>query len=90
MTVTTKKQGVSVLGAKALNEYIEDLTVTLLLRMIPRTLPIVSIAVSAHSNHEIMEHSGKMAFMVYRKRFIQRKKTMAVQKKGVRATCSKR
>jgi len=69
---------VSVLGAKAVEEYIEDLSVSLLGRLIPRTLPIpvVTMAISAHSNHEIMEHSGNTAFMVYRKRFIERKKEL--------------
>ena len=69
---------ISVLGAKALEEYIEDLSVSLLGRLIPRALPIpiVTIAISAHSNHEIMEHSGNTAFMVYRKRFIERKKEL--------------
>lgn len=72
--IKTIKKGVSVFGAKALEEYIEDLTVALLVRLVPRSLPVISMAVSAHSNHEIMEHSGKTAFMVYRKRFIERKK----------------
>lgn len=69
---------ISVLGAKALEEYIEDLSVSLLGRLIPRTLPIpvVTMAISAHSNHEIMEHSGNTAFMVYRKRFIERKREL--------------
>lgn len=71
---TTAKKGVSVLGSKALEEYIEHLTVTLIVRLIPRALPIVSMVVSAHSNYEIIEHSGQAAFMVYRKRFIERKK----------------
>jgi len=70
--VTTKK-GVSVLGAKVLEGYIEDLTVALLVRLIPRSLPVISMVVSSHSNYEIMEHSGETAFMVYRKRFIERK-----------------
>jgi hypothetical protein len=69
---------VSVLGAKALEEYIEDLTMDLLARLIPRALPIpvVTMAISAHSDHEIMENSGNTAFMVYRKRFIERKKEL--------------
>ena len=71
---TTAKKGVSVLGSKALEEYIEHLTAALIVRLIPRALPVVSMAVSAHSNHEIIEHSGNAAFMVYRKRFIKRKK----------------
>ena len=68
------ERGVAVLGAKALEEYIEHLTTAILVRLVPRALPVVSVVVSAHSNHEIMEHSGKAAFMVYRKRFIERKK----------------
>jgi len=68
------KKGVSVLGAKALEDIIESLTVNLLVRLVPRSLPVISMVVSSHSNHEIMEHSGKMAFMIYRKRFIERKK----------------
>ena len=70
----TAQKGVSVLGSKALEEYIEHLTAALIVRLVPRALPIVSMAVSAHSNHEIIEHSGQAAFMVYRKRFIERKK----------------
>ena len=72
----TAKKGVSVLGSKALEEYIEHLTAALIVRLLPRALPIVSMAVSAHSNHEIIEHSGQAAFMVYRKRFIERKKKL--------------
>lgn len=70
------KRGVAVLGAKAMEEYIEHLTVAMLVRFIPRVLPVISVVVSAHSNHEIMEHSGKAAFMVYRKRFIERKRDL--------------
>lgn len=73
----TAKKGVSVLGSKALEEYIEHLTAALIVRLVPRALPVVSMVVSAHSNHEIIEHSGKAAFMVYRKRFIERKKKIA-------------
>ena len=61
-------------GVLALEEYIESLTVAMLVRLMPRTLPVVSIVVSAHSNHEIIEQSGETAFMVYRKRFIERKR----------------
>ena len=74
---TTAKKGVSVLGSKALEEYIEHLTAALIVRLVPRALPVVSMVVSAHSNHEIIEHSGNAAFMVYRKRFIERKKKLA-------------
>jgi len=71
---TTAKKGTAVLGSKALEEYIEHLTAALIVRLVPRALPVVSMVVSAHSNHEIIEHSGQAAFMVYRKRFIERKK----------------
>jgi hypothetical protein len=74
---TTAKKGVSIMGSKALEEYIEHLTAALIVRLVPRALPIVSMVVSAHSNHEIIEHSGQAAFMVYRKRFIERKKKIA-------------
>jgi hypothetical protein len=74
--IQADKKGVSVLGAKALEEYVETLTVALLVRLIPRALPVISMVVSAHSNHEIMEHSGNTAFMVYRKRYIERKQKM--------------
>ena len=69
-------KGLQVLGAKALQEAIETFTAAFLVRLIPRAVPIVSIVFSAHSNHEIMEHSGETAFMVYRKRFIERKKAL--------------
>jgi len=72
----TAQKGVSVLGSKALEEYIEHLTAALIVRLVPRALPLISMAVSAHSNHEIIEHSGKAAFMVYRRRFIERKMKM--------------
>jgi hypothetical protein len=78
------KKGVSVLGSKALEEYVEDLTVALLVRLVPRSLPVISMAVSAHSNHEIMEHSGDAAFMVYRKRFIERKRRMVSSERRCR------
>ena len=71
-------RAVSALGAKALEEYIEHLTVALLVRLVPRALPVISIVVGAHSNHEIIEHSGNTAFMVYRKRFIERKAQMPI------------
>ena len=71
------KEGASVLGAKALEQSLETLTVALLVRLVPRALPLVSMAVSAHSNHEIMKHCGNTGFMVYRKRFLERKQGMA-------------
>ncbi len=71
-----QKKGVSILGAKALEETVENIAVALLIRLLPRTLPVISIAVSAHSNHEIIEHTGNTSFMVYRKRFIARKRDL--------------
>ncbi len=68
------KKGVHILGAKALENTIEGITVSLLVRLVPRSFPVISMVVSAHSNHEIMEHSGNTAFMIYGKRFIERKK----------------
>ena len=67
-------ESMPMLGAKAMEEYIEDLTVELLKNIVPRSVPILSMAVSAHSNYEIMEFSGDTAFMIYRKRFIERKR----------------
>jgi len=68
-----EKKGIHILGAKALNDVIETIAVALLIRLLPRFLPVISILISAHSNHEIMEQSGNTAFMVYRKRFIETK-----------------
>jgi len=69
-------KGVPILGAKALEELVEHVAAALLIRLIPRALPVVSSVVSAHSNLEIMEHSAETAFMVYRKRFVERKAAM--------------
>jgi len=67
---------VTVLGAKALQEYVEHFTAALLIRLLPRALPIIYMGVSAHSNYEIIEDSGNTGFMVYRKRFIDRKRRL--------------
>jgi len=69
------KKSVAILGSKAVQEQIVTLSIGLITRMIPRAIPIplITMAISAHSDHEIMEHSGEAAFMVYRKRFIERK-----------------
>lgn len=68
-----KKLGVHILGSKAWNAVIQTIAIALLIRLIPRFLPVISILISAHSNHEIMADSGDTAFMVYRKRFIETK-----------------
>jgi hypothetical protein len=67
---------VSVLGSNALKEYIEQMVIALLVRMVPQALPVVSVITSAHNNQDMFEHAGKTAFMVYRKRFVERKKTL--------------
>ena len=69
------KKSVAILGSKAVQEQIVTLSIGLITRMIPRAIPIplITMAISAHSDHEIMEHSGSAAFMVCRKRFIERK-----------------
>ena len=69
------KKSVAILGSKAVQEQIVTLSIGLITRMIPRAIPIplITMAISAHSDHEIIEHSGEGAFMVYRKRFIERK-----------------
>jgi len=72
-TVSIIQKGVSVVGAKALQESIEDITVNIILRLMRRSVPIVSVATSAHSNYEIMSNSGIIASMVYKRRFIERK-----------------
>jgi len=72
-----RKQGdsVSIVGSNAIQEQIQSLSIGLLIRMIPRALPIpiITMAIGAHSDHEMMEKAGEAAFMVYRKRFIERK-----------------
>jgi len=72
-------KGVSVLGSKALEESIQSVAVSLLGRLMRRALPIISVVISAHSNYEIIEHTGNMAFMVYRKRFLDRKRYLKNQ-----------
>jgi len=67
---------VSVVGARAMQEYTEHLAVRLLAVLSERVLPLLSSLVGAHSNREIIVNSGEAAFMVYRKRFILRKKYM--------------
>jgi hypothetical protein len=71
-----RTDNVSVLGSKALKEYIEQMAVALLVRLVPQTLPVISVITSAHGNQDMFEHAGRTAFMVYRKRFIERKKTL--------------
>jgi len=67
---------VALLGSKAIEGYVQKLAVRLIVRLAPRTVPLLSVAVSAHSNREILEVSAEMAMMVYRKRFIERKERL--------------
>ncbi|MBF0252720.1 MAG: EcsC family protein [Candidatus Omnitrophica bacterium] len=73
--IIVSRKGTSILGSKAMEGTIEDITVALIAQFMRRAIPIISVALSSHSNHEIMEHSGNTAFMIYRKRFLERKKT---------------
>jgi hypothetical protein len=73
---STGTDNVSVLGSKALKEYIEKMAIALLVRLVPQALPVISVVISAHNNQDMFEHAGKTAFMVYRKRFIERKKKL--------------
>ncbi|SLM32798.1 hypothetical protein. Homolog to OMM_9 MMP and HMP6 = 130011 BW-1 [Desulfamplus magnetovallimortis] len=69
---------VKAFSTKAMSEYIEKLTLAIISRFMRRALPIplLTIAAGAHSNHEMMENSGETAFMVYRKKFIIRKRDL--------------
>ena len=64
----------NILTSKATDRCIKSITLSLIARIIACSIPVLSMAISAHSNYEIMENSGKTALMVYRKRFIERKK----------------
>lgn len=75
-TVVVDQKGVSVLGAKTLQDSIQSITINILLRLMRRAVPIVTVVVSAHSNYEIMAYSSKIARMVYRKRFLERKREL--------------
>jgi len=74
-----QEDSVSIVGSNAIQEQIQSLSIGLLIRMIPRALPIpiITMAIGAHSDHEMMEKAGKTAFMVYRKRFIERKAALS-------------
>jgi hypothetical protein len=72
----TGTDNISLLGSRALASYVEHLTVALLTRAIPHVLPVVSVVLAAHNNHEAVHQVGKTAFMVYRRRFVERKRTL--------------
>ena len=67
---------VSLLGSRALASYVEHLTVALLTRIVPHALPVVSVVLAAHNNHETVNQIGRTAFMVYRRRFVERKRAL--------------
>jgi hypothetical protein len=72
---TTDK--LSVVGTRALEKYIEHLTLCLLIRAVPHLLPVISVITGALSNREVLADSGRAGFMVYRRRFIERKRVLA-------------
>ena len=66
-------QGINVITTKFIERYVKSITVAMIVRILSCSLPIISMAVSAHSNRDIIEQSSQTALMVYRKRFIERK-----------------
>jgi hypothetical protein len=67
-------QGINVVTTKFVDRYVKSVAVAFTVRVLSCSLPIIAMAVSAHSNRDIIEQSGKTALMVYRKRFIERKR----------------
>ncbi|KPA12864.1 magnetosome protein Mad12 [Candidatus Magnetomorum sp. HK-1] len=67
-------QGINVVTTKFIDRYVKSITVAMIVRILSCSLPVISMAVSAHSNRDIIENSSQTALMVYRKRFIERKK----------------
>jgi hypothetical protein len=67
-------QGINVVTTKFIDRYVKSVAVAMIVRILSCSLPIISMAVSAHSNRDIIEQSGQTALMVYRKRFIERKR----------------
>ena len=66
----------NVFASKALSEFIQNLTVSLGCRILAHCLPVLSMITGAHSNHELVSDCGLSAFMVYRKLFLERKRTL--------------
>ncbi|MBF0303763.1 MAG: EcsC family protein [Desulfamplus sp.] len=62
-----------VLTKKATERTVRRFCSAILLRLFSRIIPIVSIAISAHSNYEMIQSSYEAAFMIYRKHFLERK-----------------
>ncbi|MBF0102185.1 MAG: EcsC family protein [Desulfobacterales bacterium] len=76
---TAKKmntQVIHIIATKTLESYVQSITLALLIRFMECSIPIISMAMSARSNFEFMENTGNAAFMVYRKRFIERKHSL--------------
>jgi len=67
-------QGINVVTTKFIDRYVKSVAVAMIVRILSCSLPIISMAVSAHSNRDIIEQSSQTALMVYRKRFIERKR----------------
>jgi hypothetical protein len=67
-------QGINVVTTKFVDRYVKSLAVAFTVRILSCSLPIIAMAVSAHSNRDIIKQSGQTALMVYRKRFIERKR----------------
>jgi len=67
-------QGINVVTTKFIDRYVKSVAVAMTVRILSCSLPIIAMAVSAHSNRDIIEQSGQTALMVYRKRFIDRKR----------------
>ncbi len=67
-------QGITVVSTKFIDRYAKRLAVSMVARIISCSIPILAMAVSAHSNRDIINQSSETALMVYRKRFIERKR----------------
>ena len=64
------------LGSRAVADYAEQVTLSLLMRLLPHALPVVSVVLAAHHNHGLVHQVGRTGFMVFRKRFVERKRTL--------------
>jgi len=67
-------QKMTLVTTKFLDRYVKSLAAAMIVRILSCSLPIISMAISAHSNHEIIKNSSEIGLMVYRKRFIERKR----------------
>jgi hypothetical protein len=69
----SKSQRIKTVSTKFIDRYAKKIAVAMIARIISCSLPILAMAVSAHSNRDIINQSSETALMVYRKRFIERK-----------------